>query len=77
MDIELGDPNRIYLVDENAKTTPISLNEEVQPGSVIYVDKRAFEHMVKTADNTLTIVELFVAVVALTTSIITLINLVR
>jgi protein involved in polysaccharide export with SLBB domain len=77
VDIELGDPNRIFLVDENAKTTPISLSDEVQPGSVIYVDKRAFEHMVKTADNTLTIFELFIAVVTLTTSVITLINLAR
>jgi protein involved in polysaccharide export with SLBB domain len=77
IDIEMGDPNRIYLVDENARTIPISLSDEVQPGSVIYVDKRAFEHMVRTADNTLTIVELFVAVVTLTTSIITLINLAK
>jgi len=77
VDIEMGDPNRIYLVDENAKTMPISLNDEVQPGSVIYVDKRAFEHMVRNADNTATIIGLFAAVVSLTTSVITLINLMR
>jgi protein involved in polysaccharide export with SLBB domain len=75
VNIELGDPNRVYLIDENAKATPISLSDEVQPGSVIYVDKRAFEHLVKNADNTAIIVGLFAAIVSLATSIVTLINL--
>ncbi len=76
IDIELGDPNRIFLVDENANTIPISLRDEVQPASVIYVDKRAFEHLVRNADNAATIVGLFSGIVALTVSIITLINLI-
>jgi polysaccharide export outer membrane protein len=75
VNIDLGDPKRIFLVDEKANMIPISLEDEVEPGSVIYVDKKSFEHVHKSISDTLVVIGLFSAVVSLTISVLTIIDM--
>jgi protein involved in polysaccharide export with SLBB domain len=74
VDLEFGDPDRIFLVDERGKQTPINMEFEVPPGSVIYVDKRAFEYVHRGLDNTLVIVGFASAVIGLTVAILNLVD---
>jgi len=72
VDLELGDPNRLFVIDRRGNREPTQIDAEVEPGTIVYVDKKAFEHVAKGLNNTLVIVGFVSALVSLTAAIISL-----
>ena len=74
IDLETGNPDAIFLVSDKGRRTPIGMDEEVEPGSAIYVDKNVWEHTDATLGKILVITGFVAAAISFTTLIIDLIE---
>ncbi|MBN1696280.1 MAG: SLBB domain-containing protein [Spirochaetales bacterium] len=71
---EEGDANRIFLLDTKGKKAPLTLESEVEPGYLIYVDQTAWEYTKYTLDQITVVIGFAAASLALVLSIYDLID---
>lgn len=71
---EKGDPKRIFFIDSGGRKTPVNLDTEVPPGSLIYVDRRALEKVAYTAGKFAVIVSLVASIVSITVDVTSIIK---
>jgi len=69
IDAEKGDPNRIFFIDESGKKTKVTLDTEVFPGCLIYVDRNGLEKATFAAGKVAVIVGLIAAVISIAVDI--------
>ena len=74
IDIEQGDLNGIYLVDEIGSRTRIPLKSEVTPGSLIYVDKTPWHHTTYFIDQISIIIGFAAAIITLSAGVVNLLQ---
>jgi protein involved in polysaccharide export with SLBB domain len=74
IDVQKGDPNRIFFVDNAGKKTRAKLDSKVQPGSLIFVDRNALEKTTYGVSRVAIIVGLVAAIVSIGLNVTEMMN---
>jgi protein involved in polysaccharide export with SLBB domain len=74
IDFEKADPDGIYFVDDVGNRTRVSLDTEMIPGVVLYVDRSFFEKTTFIAGKIGIIVGLFASIVSITANVTDIYN---
>jgi polysaccharide export outer membrane protein len=77
INVQKGDPNRIFFVDSEGNRIPVTLGSEVPSGSLIFVDRNALEKTTYTVSRFTIIVALIASVVTITLDLTDIINKIK
>jgi protein involved in polysaccharide export with SLBB domain len=69
INVEKGDPYGIYFIDKTGARTHVSMEQEVPPGSLIWVDKNSWQKTVFALDQIGVVIAFVASITALAASI--------